>query len=142
MISALWGAIGFADRDPGLPAVHGRGAARSREAGLVLEAAAARGPATRTPRGTCWWTAAPAPTPRLGRRRAGTTVAVNVFTEAQRQCARWSRHFAKHTRGELARHLLTRRGKAPETPAAAAEGRAGKVGRRNWWTARRASRTR
>lgn len=26
-------------------------------------------------------------------------------------------HFAKHTRGELARHLLTRRGSAPGTPA-------------------------
>ena len=25
-------------------------------------------------------------------------------------------HVAKHTRGELAGHLLTRRGKAPETP--------------------------
>jgi cytoplasmic iron level regulating protein YaaA (DUF328/UPF0246 family) len=25
-------------------------------------------------------------------------------------------HFAKHTRGELARHLLSRRGKAPATP--------------------------
>jgi hypothetical protein len=26
-------------------------------------------------------------------------------------------HFAKHTRGELARHLLSRRGNAPQNPA-------------------------
>jgi len=26
-------------------------------------------------------------------------------------------HFAKHTRGELARHLLARRGTPPQTPA-------------------------
>lgn len=40
---------------------------------------------------------------------------VNVFNEANGKRTVVS-HFAKHTRGELARHLLTRRGKAPETP--------------------------
>lgn len=47
---------------------------------------------------------------------AGQTVSVNVFTEAG---GVWKvvSHFAKHTRGELARHLLSRRGKAPSTPA-------------------------
>ena len=44
------------------------------------------------------------------------TVAVNVFTEVN-GVRKVVSHFAKHTRGELARHLLTRRGKAPETPA-------------------------
>ncbi len=43
-------------------------------------------------------------------------MAVNVFTEVN-GVRKVVSHFAKHTRGELARHLLTRRGKAPETPA-------------------------
>jgi cytoplasmic iron level regulating protein YaaA (DUF328/UPF0246 family) len=43
-------------------------------------------------------------------------VSVNVFTERD-GTRKVVSHFAKHTRGELARHLLTRRGKAPETPA-------------------------
>ena len=43
------------------------------------------------------------------------TVNVNVFNEANGKRTVVS-HFAKHTRGELARHLLTRRGKAPATP--------------------------
>ena len=46
---------------------------------------------------------------------AAATVAVNVFTEVN-GARKVVSHFAKHTRGELARHLLTRRGKAPETP--------------------------
>ncbi|TLM87427.1 YaaA family protein [Pseudarthrobacter sp. NamE5] len=44
------------------------------------------------------------------------TVAVNVFTEVN-GARKVVSHFAKHTRGELARHLLTRRGKAPATPS-------------------------
>jgi len=44
------------------------------------------------------------------------TVAVNVFTEVN-GARKVVSHFAKHTRGELARHLLSRRGKAPQTPA-------------------------
>ena len=44
------------------------------------------------------------------------TVAVNVFTETA-GVRNVVSHFAKHTRGELARHLLSRRGKAPQTPA-------------------------
>lgn len=44
-----------------------------------------------------------------------TTVTVNVFTESQ-GVRKVVSHFAKHTRGELARHLLARRGKAPATP--------------------------
>ncbi|MDN3483106.1 peroxide stress protein YaaA [Arthrobacter sp. APC 3897] len=52
------------------------------------------------------------------------TAAVNVFQIRNGKRAVVS-HFAKHTRGELARHLLTRTGAAPETPeqlvAAAAE---------------------
>ncbi|MDP5225623.1 MULTISPECIES: peroxide stress protein YaaA [Arthrobacter] len=46
---------------------------------------------------------------------ATQTVAVNVFRERDGKRTVVS-HFAKHTRGELARHLLTRRGKAPGTP--------------------------
>lgn len=44
------------------------------------------------------------------------TVAVNVFTEAG-GVRKVVSHFAKHTRGELARHLLARRGKAPAAPS-------------------------
>jgi cytoplasmic iron level regulating protein YaaA (DUF328/UPF0246 family) len=44
------------------------------------------------------------------------TVAVNVFTEVN-GVRKVVSHFAKHTRGELARHLLTRRGAAPRNPA-------------------------
>lgn len=44
------------------------------------------------------------------------TVAVNVFTEVN-GVRKVVSHFAKHTRGELARHLLSRRGNAPQTPA-------------------------
>ncbi|MFX1820983.1 peroxide stress protein YaaA [Pseudarthrobacter sp. CC4] len=44
------------------------------------------------------------------------TVTVNVFTEVQ-GVRKVVSHFAKHTRGELARHLLARRGKAPATPS-------------------------
>ena len=46
---------------------------------------------------------------------ADRTVVVNVFQERNGKRTVVS-HFAKHTRGELARHLLTRRCKAPETP--------------------------
>jgi hypothetical protein len=46
---------------------------------------------------------------------AERTVAVNVFSERDGKRTVVS-HFAKHTRGALARHLLTRRGKAPSTP--------------------------
>lgn len=44
------------------------------------------------------------------------TVAINVFTE-RHGVRKVVSHFAKHTRGELARHLITRPGKAPQTPA-------------------------
>jgi cytoplasmic iron level regulating protein YaaA (DUF328/UPF0246 family) len=43
------------------------------------------------------------------------TVAVNVFTEAG-GVRKVVSHFAKHTRGEFARHLLVRRGKTPDSP--------------------------
>lgn len=44
------------------------------------------------------------------------TVSVNVFTETN-GVRKVVSHFAKHTRGELARHLLCRRGSTPATPA-------------------------
>ncbi|MEE2568559.1 peroxide stress protein YaaA [Pseudarthrobacter sp. J64] len=47
---------------------------------------------------------------------AEQTVAVNVFTEVN-GVRKVVSHFAKHTRGELARHLLSRRGKPAGTPA-------------------------
>jgi cytoplasmic iron level regulating protein YaaA (DUF328/UPF0246 family) len=47
---------------------------------------------------------------------AAQTVAVNVFTDVN-GVRKVVSHFAKHTRGELARHLLSRRGKTPATPS-------------------------
>lgn len=47
---------------------------------------------------------------------AEQTVAVNVFTEID-GVRKVVSHFAKHTRGELARHLLSRRGKPAGTPS-------------------------
>jgi cytoplasmic iron level regulating protein YaaA (DUF328/UPF0246 family) len=46
---------------------------------------------------------------------ADRTVAVNVLTQSG-GVRKVVSHFAKHTRGELARHLVTRRGKAPAAP--------------------------
>jgi cytoplasmic iron level regulating protein YaaA (DUF328/UPF0246 family) len=116
VISALWGAIGFADRIPayrlsmsvGLPETgklatfwkkHLPAALDDRAAGqLVVDCRSSS------------YAAAWAPP-------SESTVAVNVFQERAGKRTVVS-HFAKHTRGELARHLLTRRGKAPATPAA------------------------
>lgn len=114
VVSALWGAIGFGDHVPAyrlsmgtaLPDV-GRLAsfwkpqlsaalAERTEGELLVDCRSSTYAAAWTP---------PAP----------QTVAVNVFTEANGKRTVVS-HFAKHTRGEFARHLLTRRGKAPATP--------------------------
>jgi cytoplasmic iron level regulating protein YaaA (DUF328/UPF0246 family) len=47
---------------------------------------------------------------------AAQTVTVNVFSEVN-GVRKVVSHFAKHTRGELSRHLLVRRGKGPATPS-------------------------
>ncbi|AOT04912.1 YaaA family protein [Arthrobacter sp. U41] len=115
VISALWGAIRFGDRVPAyrlsmataLPEV-GRLAsfwkpqlnaalASSTEGELLVDCRSSTYAAAWTP-----------PPPQ--------TVAVNVFTEVN-GARKVVSHFAKHTRGEFARHLLARRGKAPQTPA-------------------------
>ncbi|MDI2033170.1 YaaA family protein [Paenarthrobacter nitroguajacolicus] len=114
VVSALWGAIGFGDHVPAyrlsmgtaLPDV-GRlasywkpqlGAALTKrvEGELLVDCRSSTYAAAWTP-------------------PAAQTVNVNVFNEANGKRTVVS-HFAKHTRGELARHLLTRRGKAPSTP--------------------------
>jgi uncharacterized protein len=115
VISALWGAIGFADNVPAyrlsmgtsLPDV---GRLASFWKPLITEALAekAEGELIIDCRSSTYqaaWSPPPA-----------ATVAVNVFTEVN-GARKVVSHFAKHTRGELARHLLTRRGKAPATPA-------------------------
>jgi cytoplasmic iron level regulating protein YaaA (DUF328/UPF0246 family) len=115
VISALWGAIRFADSVPAyrlsmstaLPDV-GRLASFWKPQLTDALASAAVGELLVDCRSS---TSAAAWTPP-----AASTVAVNVFTEVNGERKVVS-HFAKHTRGELARHLLTRRGKAPETPA-------------------------
>ena len=115
VISALWGAIRFGDRVPAyrlsmgtaLPDV-GRLASFWKPQLSEALAAATEGELLVDCRSSTY-AAAWAPPP-------AQTVAVNVFTEVN-GVRKVVSHFAKHTRGELARHLLTRRGKAPQTPA-------------------------
>ena len=88
VVSALWGAIRFADRVPAyrlsmgtaLPDV---GRLASFWKPQLPDALARRRP------GSCWWTAAPAPTPRRGRRRRRRP---SPSTSSRRwtACARWS----------------------------------------------------
>lgn len=116
VISALWGAIGFADRIPayrlsmsvGLPETGKLASYWKRHLPAALDAHA-EGHLLVDCRSSSY-AAAWAPAPRR-------TVVVNVFQERGGKRTVVS-HFAKHTRGELARHLLTRRGKAPGTPEA------------------------
>jgi uncharacterized protein len=114
VISALWGALRFADSVPAyrlsmstaLPDV-GRLASFWKPQLTDALAAATDGELLVDCRSSTYaaaWTPPPA-----------ATVAVNVFTEVN-GVRKVVSHFAKHTRGELARHLLTRRGKAPQTP--------------------------
>jgi cytoplasmic iron level regulating protein YaaA (DUF328/UPF0246 family) len=124
VVSGLWGAVRFADRIPayrlsmsaGLP-----GLGKLASFWKPKLAAAMSGPAAGHLLVDCrssTYAAAWAPEPEC-------TVAVNVFTERD-GTRKVVSHFAKHTRGELARHLLTRRGKAPETPAQLAKAAAEK----------------
>jgi len=114
VISALWGAIRFADRVPAyrlsmgtaLPDV-GRLASFWKPQLTEALAAETAGHLLVDCRSSTY-AAAWAPPPEQA-------VAVNVFTEVN-GVRKVVSHFAKHTRGELARHLLTRRGKAPQTP--------------------------
>ena len=119
VISALWGAIAYGDKVPAyrlsmgtaLPDVgrlatywksHLPGALAARAEGQLLVDCR-----------SSTYAAAWAPP-------ADRTVSVNVFTETNGKRKVVS-HFAKHTRGELARHLLTRSGEAPQTPASLLE---------------------
>ena len=124
VVSGLWGAVGFADRIPayrlsmsvGLP---GLGKLASYWKPRLAEALAAHAAGhLLVDCRSSTYAAAWAPDP-------GRTVAVNVFTERD-GTRKVVSHFAKHTRGELARHLLLRRGKAPETPAQLAKAAAEK----------------
>jgi cytoplasmic iron level regulating protein YaaA (DUF328/UPF0246 family) len=114
VISALWGAIRFADSVPAyrlsmstaLPDV-GRLASFWKPQLTDALGEIAGGQLLVDCRSSTYaaaWTPPPA-----------DTVSVNVFTEVN-GARKVVSHFAKHTRGELARHLLTRRGKAPATP--------------------------
>lgn len=114
VVSALWGAIGFGDHVPAyrlsmgtaLPDV-GRLASYWKPQLTAALASRTEGELLVDCRSSTY-AAAWAPPP-------AQTVTVNVFNEAKGKRTVVS-HFAKHTRGELARHLLTRRGKAPATP--------------------------
>lgn len=124
VISGLWGAVGFADSIPAyrlsmsvkLP---GLGKLSSFWKPRLAEAVTehAQGHLLVDCRSSSYaaaWVPEPA-----------RTVAINVLTERD-GVRKVVSHFAKHTRGELARHLLTRNGKAPQTPAALASAAAEK----------------
>jgi cytoplasmic iron level regulating protein YaaA (DUF328/UPF0246 family) len=115
VISALWGAIRFGDSVPAyrlsmgtaLPDV-GRLATfwKPQLSGALAESVAGH---LLVDCRSSTYAAAWAPP-------AAQTVTVNVFTEIN-GTRKVVSHFAKHTRGELVRHLLARRGKAPATPS-------------------------
>ncbi|MGJ3191321.1 peroxide stress protein YaaA [Paenarthrobacter nitroguajacolicus] len=115
VVSALWGAIGFGDHVPAyrlsmgtaLPDV-GRLASYWKPQLNAALTQRAEGELLVDCRSSTYAAAWAPP--------ATQTVNVNVFSESNGKRTVVS-HFAKHTRGELARHLLTRRGKAPATPA-------------------------
>ncbi|MBT1003764.1 peroxide stress protein YaaA [Paenarthrobacter sp. DKR-5] len=116
VISALWGAIGFADPIPAYrlsmsASLPGLGRLASYWKPVLTEHLSARadGELVVDCRSSTY-AAAWRPDP-------GRSVDVNVFQERNGKRTVVS-HFAKHTRGELVRHLLTRRGAAPATPAA------------------------
>lgn len=116
IISGLWGAIGFADRVPAyrlsmgvsLPETGRLSSYWKRELAGALSRRADDELIVdcRSSSYSSAWSAPPQ-----------QTAAVNVFQQRNGQRTVVS-HFAKHTRGELARHLLTRRGAAPSTPQA------------------------
>ncbi|WP_434994058.1 YaaA family protein [Arthrobacter sp. Ld5] len=116
IVSALWGAVGFGDRIPAyrlsmsvdLPGT-GRLASFWREH-LAAPLARHAGDGLIVDCRSSTYAAAWAPPPQQ-------SAAVNVFQVRNGKRTVVS-HFAKHTRGELARHLLTRRGAAPATPDA------------------------
>ncbi|WP_077487701.1 YaaA family protein [Sinomonas mesophila] len=116
VVSALWGAVGFADPVPAYrlsmsTALPGLGRLASFWKPRLAEALAVRaaeGLVVDCRSST--YAAAYAP-PRA------STVTVDVFTERGGKRSVVS-HFAKHHRGEFVRHLLTRRGTAPSTPEA------------------------
>ncbi|MEW1821733.1 peroxide stress protein YaaA [Arthrobacter sp. NPDC080031] len=114
VVSALWGAIGFGDRVPAyrlsmgtaLPDV-GRLASFWKPQLTQALASRVEGELLVDCRSSTYAAAWAPP--------VAQTVSVNVFSESNGKRTVVS-HFAKHTRGELARHLLSRRGKAPGTP--------------------------
>ncbi|WP_043846405.1 YaaA family protein [Crystallibacter crystallopoietes] len=126
VISALWGAIGFADRIPAyrlsmsvaLPETGKLAAYWKKHLPAALDGRA-DGELVVDCRSSSYAAAWAPPAER--------SVVVNVFQERAGKRTVVS-HFAKHTRGELARHLLTRRGKAPATPDALL-----KAAQEAWW---------
>ncbi|WP_422933416.1 YaaA family protein [Sinomonas sp. P47F7] len=116
VVSALWGAVGFADTVPAYrlsmsTALPGLGRLASYWKPLLRDALAERAAeGLLVDCRSSTYAAAYAPP-------AERTVTVEVLTERNGKRTVVS-HFAKHHRGEFVRHLLTRRGKAPATPAA------------------------
>lgn len=115
VVSALWGAVGFDDPIPAyrlsmgvaLPGI-GRLATYWKPLLTPVLDARAEGELVIDARSSTYAAAYKPP--------AARTVAVDVVQERGGKRKVVS-HFAKHTRGELVRHLLSRRGKEPSTAA-------------------------
>jgi cytoplasmic iron level regulating protein YaaA (DUF328/UPF0246 family) len=116
VVSALWGAVGFADAVPAyrlsmstsLPGIGRLASYWKPRLAEALAQRAAEGLVVDCRSSTYAAAYAPPPT---------TTVTVDVFRERNGARSVVS-HFAKHHRGELVRHLLTHGGAAPATPEA------------------------
>jgi cytoplasmic iron level regulating protein YaaA (DUF328/UPF0246 family) len=116
VVSALWGALGFGDSIPAyrlsmavdLPGTGRLASFWKKQLALPLAEHAGTGLIVDCRSST--YAAAWSPPP-------SQSAAVNVFQLRDGRRTVVS-HFAKHTRGEFARHLLTRRGAAPATPSA------------------------
>jgi cytoplasmic iron level regulating protein YaaA (DUF328/UPF0246 family) len=114
VVSGLWGAVGFGDAIPAyrlsmsvdLPSVGRLASYWKQHLAAPLSERAGTGLVVdcRSSTYAAAWAAPPQ-----------QSAAVNVFQLRNGRRTVVS-HFAKHTRGELARHLVTRSGPAPETP--------------------------
>lgn len=119
VVSGLWGAVGFGDAIPAyrlsmsvdLPGTGRLASYWKQHLSVPLAKHAGDGLVVDCRSST--YAAAWAPPPEQ-------SAAVNVFQLRNGKRTVVS-HFAKHTRGELARHLLTRSGPHPETPEALLE---------------------
>ncbi|MBF4995450.1 peroxide stress protein YaaA [Arthrobacter gandavensis] len=138
VVSAMWGAIGFGDAIPAYRLSMGTNLPGCGRLAAFWKAALAE-PLGRHAEGRLVVDCRSSTYAAAWQPAQQDTAAVNVFQirNGERKVVS---HFAKHTRGELARHLLTRTGSAPATPGQLRDAAAEKweaelvppAGRRPW----------